>query len=128
MKYIVPLGRFLYSFIFLMAGMGHFSAASIGYAASAGVPMASFLVPLSGIISMIGALSIIIGYKTKWGAWLLVIFLIPVTFMLHNFWAMTDPMAAQMHQAMFFKNIGLLGGALLLTYFGPGPVSIDNRS
>ena len=125
MKYIPLIGRTLFSLIFLMTIMGHFSSGTATYAASAGVPMASVLVPLSGIIAVLGALSIILGFKAKMGAWLIVLFLIPVTFMMHKFWTITDPMAMQMQMSVFMKNLSMLGGALMITYFGAGPVSID---
>jgi putative oxidoreductase len=128
MKYAALAGRILFSLIFLFGGIGHFSSQSIGYAASQGVPMASFLVPLSGVVAIIGALSIITGYKAKQGAWLLVLFIIPVTFSLHKFWNIPDPMMRQMDMAMFLKNLGLLGGALFLAFFGAGPLSIDART
>jgi putative oxidoreductase len=127
MKFLVLLGRILFSLIFLMTILGHFSAPAIGYAASQGVPAASILVPLSGIIAFLGAVSIILGYKAKIGAWLIIIFLLPVTFSMHKFWAMTDPMMQQMQMAMFMKNISITGAALLITYFGSGPLSIDSK-
>jgi len=98
------------------------------YAASAGVPMATAMVVISGIIALLGSISIILGYKAKAGAWLIVIFLIPVTFMMHNFWTVTDPMMKGMQMAMFMKNIAMLGTALIITYFGAGPISLDARS
>jgi putative oxidoreductase len=125
MKYVPLIGRILYSLIFIMAVMGHFSSQSVTYATSSGVPMASFLVPFSGVIAGVGGLSILLGYKAKWGAWLLVIFLVPVTIMMHNFWAVTDPMMKQMQMAFFMKNFALLGTALFIAYFGSGPLSID---
>ncbi|PZF74905.1 DoxX family protein [Taibaiella soli] len=127
MKYALLIGRILFALIFLMSGPGHFSAATIGFAASKGVPMASVLVPLSGVIEIIGGLSILLGYKTKWGALLLIVFLIPVTFTLHAFWNVADPMMKQMDMAAFMKNISMLGAALMISYFGAGPVSIDNK-
>lgn len=54
-SYLAPTGRLLYSAIFLLAGPSHFNPAMIGYAAAAGVPMASVAVPLSGIIAFAGA-------------------------------------------------------------------------
>jgi len=127
MSYLVLLGRVLYVAIFLMAGPGHFTAGTIGYAASKGVPLASILVPLSGVIAFGGGLSILLGYKAKWGAWLIVLFLVPVTFMMHDFWAVPDPGQAQVQQIMFMKNISLLGAALMITHFGSGPLSMDDR-
>src|SRR5882762_5550032 len=117
---VVVLGRFFYALLFVMAGPLHFSKQEIGYAVSAGVPLASILVPLSGVLAVAGGLSILLGYRAKLGAWLLVIFLIPVTLMMHNFWAVHDPMMAQVHMAMFMKNISMLGAALLITQFGAG--------
>jgi putative oxidoreductase len=126
MKYAVLLGRILYSFIFVMSGPNHFSQQTIAYAEAAHVPLASLAVPLSGIIALAGGLSIALGFKAKWGAWLLVLFLIPVTIMLHNFWAVPDKMMAQMQMVMFIKNISLLGTALMISYFGSGPLSLDS--
>ncbi|MGH7451196.1 MAG: DoxX family protein [bacterium] len=127
MKYIVLCGRILFSLIFVMTFAGHFSEQVIGYAASQGVPLASITVPLSGVIALLGGLSVVLGYKAKWGGWSLVFFLVPVTFKMHNFWAVQDPMMAMMQQAMFMKNISMLGGALLISYFGAGPLSLDAR-
>ena len=126
-RILVVLGRIFYVAIFFMAVPGHFSAGTIGYAASHGVPMASFLVPASGVIAGLGALSILTGYKAKWGAWLIVLFLVPVTLTMHAFWAAPDAQAAQVQMVMFMKNLGLLGGALLLIHFGAGPYSLDAR-
>ena len=128
MKTIALLGRILFSLIFLTSGFNHFSSESINYASAQGVPIPSLLVPASGILAVLGALSIILGYKARLGAWMIVLFLIPVTLMMHNFWNITDPAMKQMQMAMFMKNISMLGAALLITYFGPGPLSIDNKS
>jgi|SRR4051812_1794202 putative oxidoreductase len=125
---IVLAGRILYVLIFLMAGLGHYSKQTIGYAASQGVPMASILVPLSGVLALAGALSILLGYHANLGAWLIALFLIPVTFAMHKFWTVTDPMMMQMQMAMFMKNLSMLGGALLITQFGVGPLSLDART
>jgi len=124
---IVLLGRFFFAAIFLMFGLGHFSKQMIGYAASQGMPLASIAVPVSGLIALAGGLSILLGYRANLGAWLIVLFLVPVTFMMHKFWAVADPMMAQMQMAMFMKNISMLGGALLISQYGAGPFSLDAR-
>jgi putative oxidoreductase len=127
MRYAVLIGRILYSAIFIIALAGHFSPEAIGYARQSGVPAASLAVPASGVIAGLGGLSILLGYRAKIGGWLIVMFLVPVTLMMHNFWAVADPMMAQMQQAMFMKNVSMLGGALLIAYFGAGPLSLDAR-
>ena len=127
MLYLVPVGRFLYSAIFLMTVLWHFSPGYIAYAAEQGLPAAWFLVPLSGVIATLGGLSVTFGYKAKLGAWLLVLFLVPVTIKMHAFWAVTDPMMRVMQMAMFMKNVSMLGAALLIAHFGAGPLSLDAR-
>ena len=124
---VVVLGRFLFALIFLMAGANHFNKQTIGYAASQGVPLAAIAVPLSGVLAIAGGLSILLGYRAKLGARLIVLFLIPVTLMMHKFWTVADPMMAQIQMIMFMKNISMLGGALLISQFGAGPFSLDAR-
>lgn len=124
---VVLLGRLLFALIFLMAASNHFSKQTIAFAASQGVPFASFAVPLSGVLALAGGLSILLGYRAKIGAWLISLFLIPVTLMMHQFWTVHDPMMAQMQMVMFMKNVAILGGALLISQFGAGPLSLDAR-
>jgi len=123
----VLLGRFLYVLIFLMAAPSHFSKQTIEYAATQGAPLASVVVPLSGIIALAGGLSILLGYRAKIGAWLIVLFLVPVTLTMHKFWTVHDPVMAQTQMVMFMKNLAILGGALLISQFGAGPLSLDAR-
>ena len=127
MKYTTLLGRILFALIFLTAGFSHFTSQDVSYAASQGVPMASLLVPFSGIMSIAGALSIMLGYKAKWGAWIIVAFLIPVTFVMHAFWNVGNPMQRQLQMIMFMKNISMLGGALIITRLGSGDFSLDQK-
>lgn len=128
MTIILLLGRILYSIVFIVSSFGHFTSGTVQYAASAGVPLPNILVPLSGIIALIGGLCILTGFKARYGAWLIVIFLVPLTLMIHNFWSVTDPQAAEMAKIEFFKNLSMLGGALIIAYFGSGPLSIDQNS
>jgi putative oxidoreductase len=125
---LVPAGRALFAAIFLGAGPSHFAPAAIAYARSAGVPFAELLVPASGVLAFSGGLSVLLGWRARLGAAALIAFLVPVTLSLHAFWAVPDPMMAQMQYAMFMKNAGLLGGALLILHFGAGPLSLDARA
>ena len=125
MRYAVLAGRQLFSLIFILASAEHFGPAAIASAAMHGVPWPDFLVPVSGLIALVGGLSVLLGFKTRIGAGLLVIFLVPVTVMMHNFWAATDPLTHHIERAMFLKNVTMLGGALIISYFGAGPLSVD---
>lgn len=125
MKYALVAGRILFSLIFILSSFGHFKAETIGFAASKGVPLASVLVPLSGIIELIAGVAIMIGYRVRIAAWLLIVFMVPVTLTFHQFWTVTDPMAFQLEFAMFLKNVSIMGGALILAYFGAGELSVD---
>lgn len=127
MNFIVLIGRIFYALIFITSSLAHFSGPVIAYGASQGVPMPSVLVPLAGVIAFLGGLSVLIGFKARLGAWLIVIFLVPCTLIMHKFWGLSDPMVASLQQAMFMKNLSMLGAALLITYFGAGPLSMDNR-
>jgi putative oxidoreductase len=122
---VVVLGRFFFALIFLMAGANHFSGQTIAFAASQGVPLASFAVPFSGVLAIAGGLSILLGYRARLGAWLVVLFLVPVSLMMHKFWLVQDPMMAQIQMILFMKNVSMLGGALLISQFGAGPFSLD---
>jgi putative oxidoreductase len=124
-RYLVPLGRCLFAAIFLLSMPMHFSSQGIAYAASEGVPLASLLVPASGVLALLGGASVALGYQARFGAFLLALFLVPVTLLMHDYWNVVDPAQAMIQQAMFWKNVGLLGSALILTHFGAGPISFD---
>ena len=126
MKIAVLAGRLLFALIFLLSGFTLFSAASAGYAASQGMPLATILVPVAGVLAVLGAVSIILGYKTRAGAVMIIVFLVPVTLVFHHFWTVTDAGARQTDMIDFMKNISMLGGALILLVHGAGPYSLDS--
>jgi putative oxidoreductase len=120
------VGRALFSAIFIVSSFGLlFGKPRIQMARSAGVPFAAIAVPLAGAIALAGGLSVLVGYHARIGAGLLSGFLIPVTLFMHPFWAVRDPMGRQMQKATFFKNLALLGAALLLVHYGAGGLSLD---
>ena len=127
MRYLCLVGRILFSLIFITAAPRHFTQEGIQHAADLGVPLATLLVPISGLMALAGGLSVATGYKARWGAWLLVAFLMPVTLMMHAYWKLQDPVMIHVQRAMFAKNLSMLGAALLLTQFGGGPLSIGQH-
>ena len=126
-RFLAPAGRILFGLIFVLSSLGHFSPGIIAYAADHGVPMARLLVPLSGVMALLGGLSVMFGFMARIGAALLIVFLVPVILTMHRFWGVADPNEAMVQQIMFMKNLSMLGGALLLAYFGAGPLSFDQR-
>jgi putative oxidoreductase len=126
-RYLVPLGRLLFVAIFLISSLGNFAPGTIAYAAQHGVPWANVLVPLSGVLALLGGLSILFGVRARIGALLLVLFLVPVTLIMHRYWGLPDPALARLQQVHFMKNLSMLGGALLIMYFGAGPLSFDEQ-
>ena len=126
MKYTIPAGRLLFALLFIFSSFGHFNEQTIAFAAAKGLPFASLLVPLSGLVELVGGLGILLGFRANAGAWLLVLFLVPVTLTFHQFWTIAEPMARQMELAAFLKNLSLLGGALIIARFGAGELSVDH--
>jgi putative oxidoreductase len=127
MKSVLLIGRILFSLIFIMSGGKHFNEQTIQYAESHGVIMPHLLVPAAGVLAILGGISIVLGFKAKLGGWLIVAFLVPVTFTMHNFWVINDPKEHMTQMVMFMKNLSILGGAFIIAYFGAGPISIDER-
>ena len=123
--YLSLVSRQLFAVIFIIASAGHFNSSTIESAAQHGVPVAGLLVPLSGFIALAGGLSVLFGFHARLGGWLLVLFLVPVTLTMHNFWAMTDPVSFQLQLTLFVRNLLLLAGALWIACYGAGAFSLD---
>lgn len=127
-RYLVPLGRFAFAAVFVVFAPIDFTPQGAAWASQQGVPLAAVLVPLAGLLGLAGGLSVILGYHARIGAWLLILFLVPVTVTMHNFWAVRDPMMAQMQVGFFLANLSRIGACLLIAYFGAGPTSLDARA
>lgn len=124
-KFGPVVGRILLAIIFLVSGIGKIGgfAGTAGYMLSKGLPMVEVLLVITIAIEVGGALMLILGWKAKLGAAALLLWMIPVTIMFHNFWAM-PPADQQMQMIMFMKNLGLMGGMLYIMTYGSGPVSL----
>lgn len=126
MDYLVLVGRILFAALFVMSGLAHFTrmGAMAGMVEQAGLRPARFWVGASGVVILLGGLSVLLGVYPKVGAALLVVFLVPAAVLMHRFWGVPDPMAAAAQMAHFNKNLALAGAALLILYFGTGPFSL----
>ena len=127
MNYVLLLGRILFSSLFILKSFNHFSEKALTHATNMDVPVASIFVPITGLILLLGGFSILLGYKARAGGWLLAFFLAPTAFLMHPFWNVQDSYASMMEQFCFMKNLSLLGAALMIAYFGSGPLSLDKR-
>lgn len=110
------IGRIIVAIYFLEGAYVHLfkHAGLVGYAASKGVRSPKVAVIGSGLLLLIGGLSVLLGVATVWGIAALILFLIPVTFTMHNFWKETDPMMRMNSRISFNKNMALVG-LLLMT-------------
>ena len=116
------IGRVIVSGFFLMNAFNHFAQLNMmtGYAKSKGVPAPALAVGGSGVLLFLGGLSMLLGYHPTIGAGLLVIFLVGVSFGIHNFWTVQDPQAKQVEMVNFLKNMAILG-LVLMTVAIPRP-------
>ena len=116
MEIVFIVGRVLLGGFFLFQAYNHFKnqTALSHYAKAKGLPVPSAAVFISGIFLLLGGLSIVIGFEMILGMWLLVLFLIPTTFMMHGFWKETDPQVRASEQIQFSKNLAIMGALLIM--------------
>ncbi len=126
MELLFLIGRVLFSFIFLMSGMGHFMRweQMAQYAQSKGVPAPKLAVLGTGVLLLLGGLSVLLGFYPTVGLSLLILFLVPTTLFMHPFWGIADPMQRQLEMVQFLKNMALSGAALMLLLLKSWPLSL----
>jgi uncharacterized membrane protein YphA (DoxX/SURF4 family) len=116
------IGRIIVGGFFLMNGFNHLAKLKMmaGYAKSKGTFAPTLSVGGTGVILLLGGASLLLGYHPTIGAALLVVFLLGVSFSIHNFWAAQDPQAKMAEMTNFLKNMALLG-LVLMTLAIPRP-------
>lgn len=122
-QWTLLLARIFISAIFFRSGFGKLldPGATVQQMTSAGVPLAGLLIIPTIAIELLGALAILLGFKTRWGAIGLIAFMIPTTLIFHtNF-------AQPMQVIQFLKNLAIIGGLLMLVSTDPGDLSLDAR-
>ena len=127
MEILFILGRILFGGFFVLSGIRHFQHLDMmaGFTGSKGFPAPRLAVIVSGLMIIVGGLSILLGLRPVWGVALISAFLLPVTFVMHQYWKHTDPMMRINDQVNFLKNIALLGGAWMLVMIPePWPMSL----
>ncbi len=113
---IYILGSAIFGAYFVYSGFKHFAEEKsfTGYAKSKGVPYPRFAVLLTGTMMIVGGLGFIFNTHIQESAILLIIFLVPTTFMMHTFWKISDPMHRMNDQINFTKNLALIGALLMM--------------
>jgi putative oxidoreductase len=95
--------------------------------ASAGVPIPTVALAAAIVFLLVGSVSVLIGYQARFGALLLLLFLIPATYYFHAPWKAATPGETTQQTIHLLKNLGLMGAMLLIMAAGPGPGSLDAR-
>jgi putative oxidoreductase len=123
---VLLVGRVLIAAIFLNAGIRKLLgfAGTVGYFTKLGFPAPELFAVLAIVIEVGGSILLIIGWKTRWVAWLLALFVLIAALAAHRFWQFD---AAQYANQMnhFMKNLAIIGGLLFVASFGPGSASVD---
>src|ERR1700692_2322635 len=126
---VTVLGRVLLCTIFFIAAVGnkipHFSDVA-KVMESAGVPAPQFLLVGAIVFLVVGSLSVIVGYKARIGAALLLTFLVLASYYFHAFWKL-EGQAQQEQMIQFMKNLSMMGAMLFIVANGSGPMSVDSR-
>ncbi|MDD4989097.1 MAG: DoxX family membrane protein [Candidatus Pacebacteria bacterium] len=126
MDLLLLLGRVLFGGFFLYNAFNHFTKANMmtAYTASKHVPSPKLAVYATGLLLFLGGTGVLLGISPEWALLCLLVFLVPVTFIMHQFWRETDPMQRMVQTIQFTKNVALIGAVLMmLSLSTPWPIS-----
>jgi putative oxidoreductase len=122
------LGRVLIALIFAYFGYMKLTGfhGTVGYFGKLGFPLPEVSAVLAVLFELGGGVLLIVGLKTRWVAWALVLYTVVATAVAHRYWNYPADQAFN-QMSHFFKNVALIGGLVYIAAFGPGPVSADRR-
>ena len=122
------VGRVLLALIFITAGYGKITGfeGTVGYMQAYNMPMTQVLAVIAIIIELGGGIMIAVGWKARWGAAALFIFVLVASFVFHAFWTVPADQV-QLQNIMFMKNLAIMGGMLYIIAYGSGPLSVDKN-
>lgn len=115
MEFAFLVGRIGLGAYYIYNALNHFKNVDFlaGYTASKGVPAPKLAVVGTGLMMLAGGLSIMLGIQPLLGALLLVVFLLPTAFLMHNYWTVTDPQARMGEQINFLKDLALASSTFM---------------
>ena len=122
------IGRLLMAALFLPAGLAKLSGfdGTVGYITSVGLPLPAVAAAAALTLEILGSVALVVGFQTRTVAAVLAVFTAVASVFFHAFWA-AAPEQAFVQQLLFFKNIGVIGGLLVLVASGAGAWSLDAR-
>ena len=121
---IAIAGRVMFTLIFFLSGVAHFTDLNRFVALMpAAIPFRTFWVMISAVVELVGASLIVTNRYPRLGAWLIVVFLVPVTITVHGVAMLTAPdrQMQQIQTSFFLKGMAMTGAALLITQLGVRP-------
>lgn len=124
------LARIAISLIFIQAVLGKILGWSgqAAYMSAHRVPAVQPLLAVALVVELVGVICLLVGYRASLAAFVMSVYLIIVSVMLHNFWShsvVRSDMAQMMAQTEFMKNMGIVGGLLMIAAYGPGRFSLQ---
>ncbi|MET0636739.1 MAG: DoxX family protein [Chitinophagaceae bacterium] len=127
MKFVLLIGRILYASFFVAAYFLDMTSDEEVRAIHLGTIELAILTPVASVALLLGGISVAFGIRPKAGAWLLILFLFPISFYMHPFWKFddNDPLW-RTNIISCLKDLSMVGAALILTYFGTGPLSVTS--
>jgi putative oxidoreductase len=122
------VGRILIAVLFIPAGFGKLTGftGTVGYIASAGLPLPQVSAAAAIVVELGLGLALLVGYRARLAALVLAVFTLAASFFFHNYWAVPAD-KAMVQQLMFMKNVAITGGLLAFVAFGAGRYSVDRR-
>ena len=119
-------GRVLLAYMFLVEGYSkatNFSGVA-KYMASKGLPLVEPLLVASMLLEIVGGLMLVVGWKARWAAGAIFLFILAANLIFHAYWAVPENQAFMQH-ILFNKNLAVMGGMLVIACAGPGRLSLD---
>ncbi|MBB3175957.1 DoxX family protein [Variovorax sp. Sphag1AA] len=122
------IGRILIAALFIPAGFGKLMgfAGTVGYIASAGLPLPQLGAVIAIVVELGFGILLLVGFKSRLAAIVIAVFTVAAAVFFHNYWGMPAD-KAYVNQLMFFKNLAIAGGLLAIAAFGPGRISVDRK-
>lgn len=123
------IGRLLFVALFLPAGIGKLTgfAGTVGYISSVGLPLPTLAAASALVVEIVGSLALLAGYGTRVAALILAAFTLVASYFFHAYWSVPADQVF-VTQLLFFKNVAVVGGLLVLAAHGAGAFSLDARN